>query len=68
MSDYRRGSVLDIGLIDHFSIQHIVTLNNNTIADFNTLQVFKPPVSSVVVAWHRLLTIAIPLLPGSCTL
>jgi hypothetical protein len=40
MSDCRRGFGLDIGFIDHFGTQLVITLNYSTIADFHTLQVF----------------------------
>jgi hypothetical protein len=35
---YRRGFGLDIGFIDHFSAQLVLTLNYSAIADFHTLQ------------------------------
>jgi hypothetical protein len=47
MSDSRRGFGLDIGLIDHFNSQLVITFNYSAIADFNTLQITFP----VVVAW-----------------
>jgi hypothetical protein len=36
--DSRRGFGLDIGLIDHFNAQLIITLNYNAIANFHILQ------------------------------
>jgi hypothetical protein len=51
---------MDIGFIEHLQV---VATNN-----IHTLQnraVFSSPRSSLVVAWYRLLTIAIILLPGS---
>jgi ethanolamine utilization microcompartment shell protein EutS len=38
-SDSRLGFGLDIGFIDHFSTQLVITVNYNAIADFHTLQV-----------------------------
>jgi hypothetical protein len=39
MSESRRGFRLDIGFIDHFNPQHIITLNYRAIADLHTLQI-----------------------------
>jgi hypothetical protein len=53
MCDYRRGSGLDIGFIDH--LQVVTTNIYNTIAISTlykiTLGLFQPAVSSLVVAW-----------------
>jgi hypothetical protein len=38
MSDYRRGFGSDIGFIDHFNTQLVITLNYSAIAEFHTLQ------------------------------
>jgi hypothetical protein len=37
LSDYRRGFVLDIGFIDNFTTQLVITLNYSAIADLHTL-------------------------------
>jgi ethanolamine utilization microcompartment shell protein EutS len=37
MSDSRRGFGLDIGFVDRFNKQLIITLNYSAIANFNTL-------------------------------
>jgi ethanolamine utilization microcompartment shell protein EutS len=39
MRDFRRGFGLDIGFIDHFSTQLVITLNYSAIADLYTLQI-----------------------------
>jgi hypothetical protein len=36
--DFRHHFGLDIGYIDHFNTQHVITLNYSAIADFHTLQ------------------------------
>jgi ethanolamine utilization microcompartment shell protein EutS len=46
LSDSRR----DIGFIDHFNTQLVITLNYSAIANSHTLQI-QPAVSSLVVAW-----------------
>jgi hypothetical protein len=59
MSDSRWSFGLDIGFIDHFSTQLIITLNYSDITILRTLQftvthtlsLFQPIVSSLVVAW-----------------
>jgi hypothetical protein len=73
MSDYRQGFGFDIGFIDY--LQVVTTNNHNTIAIstlYNplelTLSLFQPAVSSLVVVWQWLLTIASPLLPCSSSL
>jgi hypothetical protein len=38
MGDYRRSVALDIGFIDHFNTQLVITLNYSAIADLRTLQ------------------------------
>jgi hypothetical protein len=38
MSDSRPGFGLDFGFIDHFTIQHVITLNYSPIVNFHTLQ------------------------------
>jgi hypothetical protein len=40
-NDYRRSFGLDIGFIDHFTTQLVITLNYRTIADFHTLQLIR---------------------------
>jgi hypothetical protein len=73
MSDCKQGFGLDTGFIDHFNTQLVIPLNYSAIANFHTLNkslvhtlsLFKFAVSSLVVAWSWLLTMAIPLLPGS---
>jgi hypothetical protein len=37
MSESRRGFGLDIGFIDHFNIQLVITLNYGAIPNFHTL-------------------------------
>jgi hypothetical protein len=39
MNDSRRGFGLDIGFIDHFNIQLVITLNYSAIANLRTLQI-----------------------------
>jgi hypothetical protein len=39
MSDSRQGFGLDIGIVDHFNTQLIITLNYSVIADLHTLQI-----------------------------
>jgi hypothetical protein len=39
MSDSRRGFGLDIGFIDHFNTQLVITLNYSAIPNFHTLQI-----------------------------
>jgi hypothetical protein len=39
MSDSRRGFGLNIGFINHFNTQLVITLNYSAIADFHALQV-----------------------------
>jgi hypothetical protein len=39
MSDSRRGFGLDIGYIDHFTTQLVITLNYSAITDFHILQI-----------------------------
>jgi ethanolamine utilization microcompartment shell protein EutS len=58
LSDSRPGFGLDIGFIDHFNTQLVITLDYSAIANFYTLQItrthtkyFPPAVSSLVVAW-----------------
>jgi hypothetical protein len=58
MSDYRRGFGLNIGFIEHFNTQLLITLNYGAIANFHTLKsladtlsLFQPALYSVVVAW-----------------
>jgi hypothetical protein len=41
-SDSRRGFGLDIGFIDHFNIQLLITLNYSTIANSHILQFTRP--------------------------
>jgi hypothetical protein len=39
-SDYKRGFGLEIGFIDQFTTQLVITLNYSAIADFHTFQIF----------------------------
>jgi hypothetical protein len=39
MSDYQRGFGLEVGFIDHFNTQPVITLNYSAVADFHTLQI-----------------------------
>jgi hypothetical protein len=52
--DFRRGFGLDIGFIDNFNTQLVITFNYSAIADLHTPQItiilFQPSVSSLVVA------------------
>jgi hypothetical protein len=63
--DSRRRFGLDIEFTCHLQ----TTNNYNTVADFHTLPItqslFQPAMSSLQVAWWRLLIMAILLLPGS---
>jgi hypothetical protein len=76
MSDSRRGFGFDIRFIDHPNTQFVIALNYSASADFHTLNkslahtlgLFQPAMSSLVVAWKRLLTMTIPLLAGSSLL
>jgi hypothetical protein len=43
MSDYRRGFGLDIGFIDHFNTQLVITLNYNAIAKLYNSQTTTAP-------------------------
>jgi hypothetical protein len=38
LSEYRRGFGMDIGFIDHFNTQLVITFNYSTIANFHTLE------------------------------
>jgi hypothetical protein len=54
---------LDIGFIDHFNIQLIITLNYSTIADLHTLHITVTHTSVLSmlpdVSWQQLLTVQI---------
>jgi hypothetical protein len=39
MGDYRRGFRSDIGFINHFKEQLVITLNDSAITDLHTLQI-----------------------------
>jgi ethanolamine utilization microcompartment shell protein EutS len=39
MGDYRRGFGSDIGFINHFNTQLVITLNDSAISDLHTLQI-----------------------------
>jgi hypothetical protein len=43
MYDYRRGFGLDIGSIDHFITQFVITLNYSASANFHTLKITTAP-------------------------
>jgi hypothetical protein len=54
MSDYKWSFGLDIGFIDHFNTQLVITLNYGAISNFHILHtrsLFQPTVPSLVVAW-----------------
>jgi hypothetical protein len=65
MSDTQRGFGLDIGFINYFNTQFVITLNYSAIADLHTLRIttshanyFQSAVS-LVVYWLRFLTVEI---------
>jgi hypothetical protein len=69
---YCRGFGLDVGFIDHFKTQLVITLNRSAIANFHTLQITRAhaksfPASCVVNSSLLVMapTMAIPLLPCS---
>jgi ethanolamine utilization microcompartment shell protein EutS len=45
MSNYRRGFALDIGFIDNFNTQLVITLNYSAIDDLHTLQIIVTHIS-----------------------
>jgi hypothetical protein len=58
LSDYKRGSGLEIGFIEHFTTRLVTTSNYSTIADLHKLHItrahaksFQFVVSSPVVPW-----------------
>jgi hypothetical protein len=51
MGDYRRGFTLEIGFIDHFNRQLVITINYSAIADLHTLQITSLLQSPLVVSW-----------------
>jgi hypothetical protein len=58
LSDSRRGFGLNIGFIDHFNKQLVITINYSATANFHiysllegTLSLFQPVVSSPDVSW-----------------
>jgi hypothetical protein len=64
---------LDIGFIDHFNPQLVITLNYSAIADLQTLQItvthtHKYSQSVTRRFLQRLLTMAVSLPPGSISL
>jgi hypothetical protein len=46
MSDYQRGFGLEVGFIDHFNTQPVITLNYSAVADFHTSQITTAHVKS----------------------